>query len=70
MPIALLHRLAKLELPTVLHDPNDVENVRILVLAGHVKAQIHSVGRSLKYFAIVVGITPLGQLMLRHTISR
>lgn len=64
MPLALLRRIATQRLPTVLADPHDVECIRILLLAGHVKAQIHPVGRSSKAFAIVVAITPVGRQML------
>jgi hypothetical protein len=70
MPIALLRRIAAMQLPAVIEDPGEVECVRILVLAGHVSAKFHAMGRGSMSLAIVVAITPLGRRMMRMSFRK
>jgi hypothetical protein len=69
MPIALLHRISRERLPFAGTREEDVEFVRILVLAGLLKAAIPPaittpVGAIDQPAAVVFAITPLGQQML------
>ena len=69
MPITLLHRLAAATLPCNIEGGRNVDAVRILVMAGHIKATIPVPVRTLDGYvqpiATVTAITPLGQTMLR-----
>ncbi|KTT16635.1 hypothetical protein [Pseudacidovorax intermedius] len=70
MPLSLLHQLARVALPVSLTDGADVDSVRMLALAGHVKADIPRPVRTLRGYhqppATVVAITPLGQRMIER----
>jgi hypothetical protein len=66
----LLHKLAQAELPVALSSGVDVDAVRVLSLAGHVKAEIPSPIRTLTGYdqppATVLSITSLGYRMLER----
>ena len=69
MPIALLHRIARERLPLVVVREEDVDFIRILVLAGHLKAAISPPITTYAAAvdpppAVVTAITPLGRQML------
>jgi len=71
MPIALLHRVARERLPFVVVREEEIDFVRILMLAGHLKAAIPPPITSPAGVvvdqppAVVTAITPLGRRMLR-----
>jgi hypothetical protein len=66
----LLHQLAQAKLPVNLFSGEDVDSLRVLQLAGHVRATIPLPVRTLSGYdqppATVVAITPLGFQMLRR----
>ena len=66
----LLHRLAAQQLPIAVTGGQQVDAVRVLSLAGHIKASIPKPVRTLDGFeqpaAIVSEITSLGRSMLRR----
>jgi hypothetical protein len=66
----LLHRLAAQELPVAVSGGELVDAVRVLSLAGHVKASIPKPLRTLDGYeqppAVVTEITRLGRDMLRR----
>lgn len=68
--MTLLHRLAAQELPIAVTTGAQVDAVRVLSLAGHVKATIPKPIRTLDGYeqppAIVNEITSLGRSMLRR----
>ena len=61
--ITLLHRIAREGLPWSATEARDVEDIRLLVMAGHVKATLAPAGAAPA--AVVTAITPLGQQLLR-----
>ncbi|RYF80903.1 MAG: hypothetical protein EOO29_12290 [Comamonadaceae bacterium] len=70
MPMELLHRLAHESLPVSVTEGEDVDSVRLLILAGHVRADIPRPVRTLDGHhqppATVTAITTLGRQMLRR----
>jgi len=70
MPIELLHRLARERLPISVTAGEEVDDVRLLALAGHVRAQIPRPVRTLSGYhqppATVTTITALGRQMLER----
>lgn len=70
MPMELLHRLALQSLPIAVTDGADVDAVRLLALAGHVRADVPRPVRTLEGHhqppATVSAITALGRQMLRR----
>lgn len=68
MALKLLHRLAREALPIAVVDGEDVDGVRLLALAGHVRADIPRPVRTLSGYhqppATVTSITPLGRRMM------
>jgi hypothetical protein len=68
--ISLLHRLAEQELPVAVSRGDDIDAVRILTLAGHVKALIPRPLRTLEGYeqppATVMALTSLGLSMLKR----
>ena len=68
MSLFLLHKLSLVELPVALSVGDDVDGLRILKMAGHVKAEIPPPVRTLSGYdqppAVVLSITPLGRRML------
>ncbi len=71
MPIHLLSRLARQSLPAIVENGGDIDAVRILVLAGHVKALVPAptrqpFGPTVQPPATVTEITRLGRLMLQR----
>ncbi len=70
MPINLLHRLAAQDLPVAVSGGAQVDALRVLNLAGHVKATIPKPVRTLDGFeqppATVTEITSLGRSMLHR----
>ena len=66
----LLHRLAAQELPVAVTTGAQVDAVRVLSLAGHVKATIPKPVRTLDGYeqppAVVNEITSLGRSMLKR----
>jgi hypothetical protein len=68
--MTLLHRLAAQELPIAVTTGAQVDAVRVLSLAGHVKATIPKPIRTLDGYeqppAIVNEITSLGRSMLKR----
>jgi hypothetical protein len=66
----LLHRLAAQELPVAVTTGAQVDAVRVLSLAGHVRASIPKPIRTLEGYeqppAVVNEITSLGRSMLRR----
>ena len=63
MLITLLHRIAREGVPWSATGMRDVEDIRLLVTAGHVKATFAS--RSGAPAAVVTAITSLGRQTLR-----
>lgn len=65
----MLHQLASAHLPHVVDRPEDVDAVQVLVMAGHVKAEISPLIRDIDgsrpRAASVLEITSLGRRMLR-----
>ncbi len=70
MPLELLHRLALQTLPISVTEGDDVDAVRMLALAGHVRADIPKPVRTLNGHhqppATVTAITPLGWQMIQR----
>jgi len=70
MPLELLHRLAHQTLPIAVTQGDDVDAVRMLALAGHVRAEIPKPVRTLDGHhqppATVVAITSLGKQMIQR----
>ena len=70
MSLVLLHKLSLVDLPVALSVGDDVDGLRILKMAGHVKAQIPSPIRTLSGYdqppAVALEITPLGRRMLER----
>jgi len=70
MSMELLHRLARYALPIAVVEGEDVDGVRFLVLAGHVRAEVPRPVRTLNGYhqppATVHAITSLGRQMLRR----
>ncbi|MCU4118777.1 hypothetical protein [Variovorax sp. N23] len=70
MSLLLLHQLAQASLPVNLFSGKEVDSLRVLHLAGHVKATIPLPVRTLHGYdqppATVEAITPLGHWMLRR----
>ncbi len=70
MPISLLHRLAEHDLPIAVNNGSDVDALRVLSLAGHVKASIPRPVRTMDGYeqppATVTAITPLGRSMMKR----
>ncbi len=70
MSLILLHKLAMVQLPITLSVGADVDGLRILRMAGHVKAVIPPPERTRSGYtqpaAVVMSITPLGQRMLER----
>jgi len=66
----LLHQLAQAQLPVNLFSGEEVDRLRVLQLAGHVKAVIPLPVRTLQGYdqppATVQAVTPLGQRMIRR----
>jgi hypothetical protein len=63
MPITLLHRIAREGLPWSAMAMRDVEDIRLLVMAGHVKATFAPSAAAPA--AVVTAITSLGRQVLR-----
>lgn len=70
MSLLLLHQLAQAALPVNLFSGEEVDGLRVLHLAGHVKATIPLPVRTLHGYdqppATVEAVTPLGLRMLRR----
>ena len=70
MSLVLLHKLSLVDLPVALSVGDDVDGLRILKMAGHVKAQIPPPIRTLSGYdqppAVALEITPLGRRMLER----
>lgn len=70
MPMELLHRLSHERLPVAVVDGADVDAVRVLALAGHVRAEVPRPVRTIQGHhqppATVIAITALGRQMLRR----
>ncbi|VTU18468.1 hypothetical protein H4CHR_00191 [Variovorax sp. PBS-H4] len=70
MPLALLHRIAHARFPHVLTNDADIEAVRVLILAGHVKAAMQVTldpwGGGPQTGVVVRDITALGRMALMH----
>ena len=68
--LTLLHQLAQAQLPVNLFSGEEVDRLRVLQLAGHVKAVIPLPVRTLQGYdqppATVQAVTPLGQRMIRR----
>ena len=68
MSLLLLHKLSMVELPIALTVGDDVDGLRILSMAGHVKANIPPPVRTLSGYeqppAVVFSITSNGRRML------
>lgn len=68
--LLLLHQLAQASLPVNLFSGEEVDSLRVLRLAGHVKATIPLPVRTLHGYdqppATVEAVTPLGHWMLRR----
>lgn len=68
MPLEILHVLARRKLPVVVRGIRKVEAVRVLVLSGHIEAELPAAEASLmpaSPTAVVMRITPLGKRMLQ-----
>ena len=63
MPITLLHRIASEGVPWTATGMRDVEDIRLLFMAGHVKATFAPPAAAPA--AVVTAITSLGRQMLR-----
>jgi hypothetical protein len=74
VPITLLHRLAAQELPVAVSSGRDVDSVRVLSMAGHIKATIPKPVRTLDGYdqpaATVLAITSLGRAMIKRFPAR
>ena len=70
VPISLLHRLAEHDLPIAVNNGADVDALRVLSLAGHVKASIPRPVRTMDGHeqppATITAITPLGRSMMKR----
>ena len=70
MSLVLLHKLSLVELPVAVAVGDDVDGLRILKMAGHVRAEIPPPVRTLSGYdqppAVALAITPLGRQMLQH----
>ncbi len=70
MSLLLLHQLAQAALPVNVFSGQEVDGLRVLCLAGHVKATIPLPVRTLYGYdqppATVEAVTPLGLRMLRR----
>ncbi|WP_162581446.1 hypothetical protein [Variovorax sp. PBS-H4] len=70
MPISLLHRLAEHDLPIAVSNGADVDALRVLSLAGHVKATIPRPVRTMDGYeqppATAIAITSLGRSMMKR----
>ncbi|MEJ8820940.1 hypothetical protein WKW80_02670 [Variovorax humicola] len=70
MPINLLHRLSEQDLPVAVTRGKDVDSVRVLALAGHIKATVPKPVRTLDGYdqppAVVASITSLGRSMIKR----
>ena len=70
MPISLLHKIAQQPLPIAVSGGSNIDAVRILSLAGHIKADVPKPIRTLGGYAqpdaTVVAVTALGRSMLRR----
>ncbi|MET0542516.1 MAG: hypothetical protein ABWZ88_12240 [Variovorax sp.] len=70
MPLNLLHRLSEQQLPVAVTHGRDVDAVRVLTLAGHIKATIPKPVRTLDGYdqppAVVASITSLGRSMIKR----
>jgi hypothetical protein len=70
MSLVLLHKLSMVELPIALTVDDDVDGLRILKMAGHVRAEIPPPVRTLSGYdqppAVVQAITPMGRRMLER----
>ena len=70
MTMELLHRLARETMPVAVPDGQDVDGVRLLVLAGHIRAEVPRPVRTVEGGhhqppATVTAITSLGRRMVR-----
>jgi len=65
MPMNLLSRIAKHQMPYVTKDDGEIECLRILYKAGHVLCELPS-ERLQKHQAVVHQVTALGRLVLHH----
>ena len=70
MSLTLLHQLAQATLPVNLFSGEEVDRLRVLSMAGHVRATIPLPVRTLYGYdqppATVEAVTPLGLRMLRR----
>ncbi|MGR4869769.1 hypothetical protein ACIPRI_12980 [Variovorax sp. LARHSF232] len=70
MSLVLLHKLSMVELPVAVSVGDDVDGLRILKIAGHVRAEIPQPVRTLSGYdqppAVALAITPLGRQMLER----
>ena len=70
MSLVLLHKLSLVELPVAVAVGDDVDGLRILKMAGHVRAEIPPPVRTLSGYdqppAVALAITPLGRQMLQR----
>ncbi|MDM0047245.1 hypothetical protein QTH91_22320 [Variovorax dokdonensis] len=70
MSLTLLQKLSMAELPVAVTDGSDVDGLRILKMAGHVRAEIPSPVRTLTGYmqppALAIAITALGRQMLER----
>jgi hypothetical protein len=70
MSLTLLQKLSMTELPVAVTDGADVDGLRILKMAGHVRAEIPAPVRTLTGYqqppALVTAITALGRQMLER----
>ncbi|HYP86126.1 hypothetical protein [Variovorax sp.] len=70
MSLSLLQKLSTVELPVALTEGSDVDGLRILKMAGHVRAEIPPPVRTLTGYqqppALVMAITSLGRQMLER----
>ncbi|WP_220811826.1 hypothetical protein [Variovorax sp. UMC13] len=70
MSLHLLHQLAQSRLPVTVFPGKDVDGLRVLQLAGHIKATIPLPVRTLSGHdqppATVTAVTPLGRQMVKR----
>lgn len=70
MPLALLHRIAHYHLPLVLTTDTDIQAIRLLIQAGHVKAAMQVTldpwGGGPQPGIVVTAITPAGRAALER----
>ena len=70
MSLVLLHKLSLVELPVAVSVGDDVDGLRILKMAGHVRAEIPPPVRTLSGYdqppAVALAITPVGRQMLQR----